>query len=157
MTASPEPDRDHLDAGHVSHLPLGSVIASAAIVSPEAIPGSSSACCPGVAPFMIALAESTTPVCEVRRAQQRCAHLFEHDAELDPREPLAAVLLGDVEALETELVRHLAPHRGVVALIGLHEPPNLRRRRLRLEETPDCVAELVLLGEGQIHHRCVRS
>ena len=62
---------------------------------------------------------------EVRRAQQHAAHLLEHDAELDEREALAAVLLGDVQALEPELLGHLRPDRGVVALGGLHEPAHL--------------------------------
>ena len=47
---------------------------------------------------------------EVRRAQEHAAHLLEHDAELDEREALAAVLLGDVEALEPELVAPSALH-----------------------------------------------
>ena len=44
---------------------------------------------------------------EVRRAQQRTTLLLEHDAELHPAEALAAVLLRDVQALQTQLVRHL--------------------------------------------------
>src|SRR4029079_19634021 len=89
---------------------------------------------------------------EVRRAEQDPAHLLEHDAELDEGEALAAVLLGDVEALEAELVRNLRPHRGVVALGGLHEPAHLGRGRLRLHELADGVAQLLLLfREGEVH------
>ena len=121
------------------------------MVSPDAMPGSSSPCCSGVPAFMIASAASTT-VEKYGAHEQHAAHLLEHDAELDEREALAAVLLGDVEALEAELVGHLAPHRGVVALGGLHETPHLGRRRLRLEEATDGVAQLVLLvGEGEVH------
>ncbi len=43
-----------------SHLPLGSVNASAATVSPDAMPGSSSPCCASVPAFMIALAARHT-------------------------------------------------------------------------------------------------
>ena len=43
-----------------SHLPLGSVNASVAMVSPAAMPGSSLPCCSGVPAFMIASAASTT-------------------------------------------------------------------------------------------------
>src|SRR4029079_8878602 len=89
---------------------------------------------------------------EVRRAEQDPAHLLEHDAELDEGEALAAVLLGDVEALEAELVRHLRPDRGVVALGGLHEPAHLGRGRLRLHELADGVAQLLLLfPEGELY------
>ena len=59
MTASPDPDAT-TSMPDASHLPLGSVIASDAMVSPDAIPGSNSDCCSGVAPFMIAFAASTT-------------------------------------------------------------------------------------------------
>ena len=45
-----------------------------------------------------------------------------------------------------------APHRGVVALGGLHEAAHLGRRRLRLQEAAHGVAQLVLLfGEGEVH------
>ena len=43
-----------------SHRPFGSVNASAAIVSPDAMPGSSSPCWASVPAFMIASAASTT-------------------------------------------------------------------------------------------------
>jgi hypothetical protein len=43
-----------------SHFPLGSVTASVAMVSPDAIPGSSAAACSGVAAFKMALAPRTT-------------------------------------------------------------------------------------------------
>ena len=89
---------------------------------------------------------------EERRAEEDPAHLFEHDAELEEGEALTAVLLGDVEALQAELVRHLAPHRGVVALGRLHQPSHLARRRLRLEEPTHRIAQLFLLvGEGEVH------
>ena len=112
-----------------SHLPFSSVKARVAIVSPEAMPGRSS--------FLAA----SSPACsssvggegdgrEVRRAQQAAAHLLEHDGELDVAEALAAELLGDDQALEPELVGHLGPDRGVVALGGLHEAADLGLGRL---------------------------
>ena len=134
-----------------SHLPFGSVNASVAIVSPDAMPGSSSPFWASVPAFMIAFAASTT--LEKYGAHSSTRPISSSTiAELDEREPLAAVLLGDVEALEPELVGHLVPHRGVVALGGLHQPAHLARRRLRLQEPPHGVAQLVLLfGEGEVH------
>ena len=89
---------------------------------------------------------------EVRRAQQHAAHLLEHDAELDEREALAAVLLGDREALQHELLAHLLPHRGVVALGRLHQTAYFRLGRLGLEELPHRAPQLFLfLGEGEVH------
>src|SRR5205823_3601189 len=78
--------------------------------------------------------------------------LLEHDAELDEREALTAVGFGDVQALEPELLRHLLPHRLVVALGRLHQAPHLRRRRFRLHESADGLAELLLLlREREVH------
>ena len=89
---------------------------------------------------------------EVGRAQQHATHLLEHDAELDEREALPAVRLGEMEALQAELLGHLLPHRGVVSLVGLHEPADLGRRRLRREEAAHRVAQLVLfLRERESH------
>src|SRR5262249_43510550 len=79
-------------------------------------------------------------------------HLLEHDAELDEREALTAVGLGQVETLEAELLRHLLPDGFVVPLGRLHEAPHLRRRRLRLHEFADGLAELLLLlREREVH------
>src|SRR3546814_6842054 len=66
---------------------------------------------------------------EVGGAQQGAAHLLEHDGELDEGEALAAELLGDDEALEAELVGHLAPDLLVVALFGVHQPTDLGDRK----------------------------
>src|SRR5437763_873367 len=89
---------------------------------------------------------------EVRRAQPDAPPPLEHDAELDEREALTAVGFGDVQALEPELLRHLLPHRLVVALGRLHEASYLRRRRLRLHESADGLAELLLLlREREVH------
>ena len=89
---------------------------------------------------------------EVRGAQQRAAHLLEHDGELDEGEALAAELLGDDEALQAQLVGHLAPHGGVVALVGVHQATDLGLGRLALEELAGDAAELfLLLGEGEVH------
>ena len=88
---------------------------------------------------------------EVRRAQERPTLLLEHDAELDPAEALAAIRLGDVQALEPELVRHLRPDRGVVPLGGLHQAPHFGLGALGLQEFPNGVAQLVLLfGKGEV-------
>ena len=138
-----------------SHLPLGSVKATVAIVSPDAIPGRCS--------FLAA----SSPACrsvlvgehggaEVRGAQQGPAHLLEHHRELDEREALAAELLRHDHALQAQLVGHLAPHGGVVALVGVHEPAHLGLGRLALEELAGDAAELfLLLGEGEVHGRRV--
>src|SRR5207248_2384203 len=91
---------------------------------------------------------------EVRRAQEGAAHLLEDDDELDIGEARAAVLLGDGQALEPELLGHLAPYGRVEALLGLHQPADLRRRRLVLEEAADGAPELLLLfAEGEVHTR----
>src|SRR5207245_7716151 len=89
---------------------------------------------------------------EVRRAEQRAAHLLEHERDLDDAESLAAHVLGDGEALETELGAHPSPYRRVVPSPGLHEPPDLRRRRRVLEEPPHRGTDLVLLrGWREVH------
>ena len=115
------------------------------------MPGSSAAFCSSVPTFRIAFGGEHDRR-EVRRAQQDAAHLLEHDAELDEREALAAVLLGDRERLEAELLAHLLPDRGVVALGGLHQPADLGLRRLGLEELPHRAPQFfLLLGEGEVH------
>src|SRR5690606_24730608 len=89
---------------------------------------------------------------EVGGAQQGPAHLLEDDGELHEAEALAAVLLGDDQALEAELVGHLAPDGRVVALLGVHEAAHLGLGRLALEELPGDAAQLFLLfGEGEVH------
>ena len=93
---------------------------------------------------------------EVRGAQQGPAHLLEHDGELHEGEALAAELLGDDQALQPELVGHLAPHGGVVALVGVHQATDLGLGRLALEELAGDAAELfLLLGKGEVHGRRV--
>ena len=89
---------------------------------------------------------------EVRRAQQRCAHLLEDHDQLDVGEAGAAELLWDDECLEAKLLGHLRPHRRVVAVLGGHEGPDLGLRRLLGQEAVDHPAELVLLlVEGEVH------
>ena len=91
---------------------------------------------------------------EERRAQQRGAHLLEHDDQLDVGEARAAELLGDGERLQAELVGHLAPHGRVVALGGVHEPAHLGLGRLLGQEPADRGAQLFLLvTEGEVHAR----
>ena len=134
-----------------SHFPFGSVNASVAIVSPLAMPGRSS-CFWSSVPDVEDRVRREHDRRVVRRAQQHPAHLLEHDAELDEREALAAELLGDRERLQPELLAHLLPHRRVVALGGLHEPPDLGLRRLGLEELPHRAPQFfLLLGEGEVH------
>jgi hypothetical protein len=88
----------------------------------------------------------------VGSAHEDPTHLLEHDPELDEAEALAAVGLGDVEALETQLLGHLLPHGFVEALGRLHEPTHLRLRRLRLQEAPHGVPKLFLLfREREVH------
>ena len=57
---------------------------------------------------------------EERCGQQRATHLFHDHDELDVTKALAAVLFGNDEALQAELLGHLAPDRFVVALLGSH-------------------------------------
>ena len=135
-----------------SHFPFGSVNASVAIVSPLAMPGSSASFSSSVPAFRIALAARTTVEKYGAHSSAR-PMLLEHDAELDEREALAAVLLGDRQALQAELVRHLRPDRRVVALGRLHEPAHLALGALRLEELPHGVAQLVLLFREREVHR----
>src|SRR5581483_7242954 len=55
-------------------------------------------------------------------------------------------------ALEPELLGHLLPDAFVVALGRLHQPADLGRRRLVLEEPPDGLAQLLLLfRKGEVH------
>ena len=80
------------------------------------------------------------------------AHLLEHHDQLDVGEAGAAELLGDGQALQAELLGHLGPDRGVVALGGLHQPADLGLGRLVLEEAADRLAQLfLLLAEGEVH------
>ena len=64
-----------------SHLPLGSVKASVAIVSPEAMPGQV-LLLGGVVAGVEQRAGGEHGGGEVRGAQQGAAHLLEHDGEL---------------------------------------------------------------------------
>src|SRR4029453_3686145 len=82
---------------------------------------------------------------EVRRAEEHATHLLQHDELLDGAAASAAVLLGNRQPLETELLRHLRPDRPIVAVVGLHQPPHLPRRRLVLEGTAPAAPELLLL------------
>ena len=104
-----------------SQRPLSSVIASVAMVSPEAMPGRRSFLADSSPEDNSALAASAT-VEKYGTHGKRGTHLLEHHDQLDVAEPGAAVLLGDAEGLETELVGHLVPHGPVEALFGLHEP-----------------------------------
>src|SRR5690606_15370863 len=89
---------------------------------------------------------------EVGGAQESAAHLLENDGELHEAEALAAKLLGDDQALEAELVGHLAPDLLVVALLGVHEAAHFGLGRLALEELAGDAAELfLLLVEGEVH------
>ena len=103
-----------------SQRPLSSVNASVAMVSPDAMPGR---CCllRGVVAAVDQRVGREHDRGEVRRAQQRTAHLLEHDDELDVGVAGAAEVLGHDEALQTELLAHLPPHGVVVALLGRHE------------------------------------
>ena len=141
----------HGDAGLV---PLAALLGEGErwrSVSPEAMPGRSSflaASSPACSSRLVARAT----VEKYGARQQAAAHLLEHDGELDVAEALAAELLGDDQALEPELVRHLGPHRGVVALGGLHEAADLGLGRLGVEELADDAPQLLLLlGEGEVH------
>ena len=134
-----------------SHLPFGSVNASVAMVSPEAMPGRSWPCWSSVAAFMIALAARHTV--EKYGAQSRTrpisSRTMPSSTKLKPWPPCAS---GEVEALEAELLGHLRPDRGVVALGGLHEATDLGFGALGLQELADSVSQLLLLvGEREVH------
>ena len=91
---------------------------------------------------------------EERGAQQAAAHLLEDHAQLDVAVARASVLLGDGQALQAQLLGHLAPDRGVVALVGLHQPPYLGLAALVGEKVGGDLAQLFLLfGEGEV--QCV--
>ncbi|CAB4853111.1 unannotated protein [freshwater metagenome] len=89
---------------------------------------------------------------EERGAQQRAAHLFQHDAELDVRVAGAAVLLGDRETLQAELLASLAPHGSVETVVGLHLLADGGLGALGLEERADGLTQFFLFfGEGKVH------
>ena len=89
---------------------------------------------------------------QVRRAQQRPAHLLEDDAELDVAEPGALVLLGHGHALQPELVAHLLPDRGVVAGARGHQLAHGLLGRLAGEEVAHRGPQFQLLvREEEVH------
>ena len=95
---------------------------------------------------------------EERRAEQRGTHLLEDDEQLHVGEARPPELLGDGQRLQAELVGHLAPHGGVVALGGVHEAADLGLGRLLRQEAADRSAQLLLLvTEGEIHARAPRA
>ena len=87
-------------------------------------------------------------------AQQGGPHLFEHHDELDIGEARTTELLGDGQRLQPQLVGHLGPHGGVVALGGVHEPAHLGLGGLLGQEPAYRGAQLFLLvTKGEIHAR----
>ena len=90
-----------------SHRPVSSVKASVAMVSPEAMPGSRYSLAALVARGEQGVGRQGHGR-EVRGAQQRRAHLLEHHDQLHVGEPRPAELLGDGQALQAELLGHLA-------------------------------------------------
>ena len=91
-------------------------------------------------------------------AQQRPAHFLEDHTEFDEREPLAAELLGDDQALEAHLFGHLLPDGLVVSGLGVHELTDRRLGGLVLHERSHEATELFLfLGEGKVHARQSRQ
>ena len=87
--------------------PMSSVRASVAMVSPEAMPGRRSFLAPSSPEVSRALAASATV--EKYGAHSRArAHLLEHHDQLDVGEAGPAELLGDGQALQAELLGHLA-------------------------------------------------
>ena len=128
----------------VLQLPSSSGTASVAMVVPAAMPGRMLPLRRRI-PARLQRVHGEDRGGEVRRAEQHAAHLLEHDELLDGAAARAAVLLRDRQPLQPELLRHLRPDRAVVALVGLHQPPDLPRRRLVLEEAAQAAPELLLL------------
>src|ERR1019366_8943536 len=86
------------------------------------------------------------------RTEERRAHLFKDHVELDRPITLAAVLFGDAEALQGELVRHQFPDVGIVALFGRHQTTYLGLGLLLFQEALDHLAELfLLLAAAKVH------
>ena len=127
-----------------SQRPFGSATASAASVSPRAIPGRSAAFCASLPAFRTAFAPSAIdPKYGAHRSARPISS--QRDAELDEAGALPSVRLRDGDTGQCQLERELLPHRGLVALGRVHEPPHLADRRLLLEEAPHDPAQLFLL------------
>jgi hypothetical protein len=88
---------------------------------------------------------------EIRRAEERAAHLLHHDQQLDVAETGAAVLFGDQQTGQTHLLGHLLPCLGVVAALGRHLLAHGGLVGPPLEEAANGGAELfVFVGEAEI-------
>ncbi len=87
---------------------------------------------------------------EERAVVETGAQLLQHHRELDGPIPHTAVLLGDGERGESELLGHLLPDRRVVAAV-VEELPEVRQRRALGDEAPHELSKLLLLG-GKIDH-----
>ena len=81
---------------------------------------------------------------QIRRAQQRRAHLLAHDQLLQRPAARAAVLLRDGEPGQPE-PPELRPDGRVVPGLGHHQPPNLADRRFLHQEPPYHVTQVLLL------------
>ena len=67
------------------------------------------------------------------------------------------MLLGDNQALQTQLLGHHRPGFGVVAVLGLHEFADGGLRGVVVQELAHELAQLVLfLAEGEVHLRSPR-
>ena len=100
-----------------SQRPFGSANATLTIAAPDAIFGSSSFCVTASAQVRSACA-ANTDVPRIRRAEQGAPHLFHRDQELDRAVAGAAVLLGNDQPDQAELLGELLPDLGVVAALA---------------------------------------
>jgi hypothetical protein len=122
-----------------------------AIVSPAAIPGSS-ACFSVFRAGVQDRARRQHGRREERRAEQRPAHLLQHDAEFAEAETLAAKGLGDAHRGQAEFAVELAPGGGLEAGVGRHQAPHLLGGRALAEKPAQAGPEFFLLaGETELH------
>src|SRR3546814_11594899 len=74
----------------------------------------------------------------------------EHDAEFDGTETSTAELLGDSQAVQPQLGRHLRPHRVIASGTGLDECAHGLGRGLVCQEPAGDLAQLLLVLGGNV-------
>ena len=133
-----------------SHEPSSSVKASAAMVSPAAMPGSS--CCRAASSGLASRAVAASTALARYGPPYRPAPSSSSTMACSANEkPDAAVLLGDRDALQAQLRARLRPHLEV-DLAGVHQLPDPGQRRPVGHEPPDGVPQFFLLLAGTECH-----